>query len=107
MGRRAQEADRRLVSADFRRRDDAGRQAVQTGCAVELTEISLSGAHYVSVGFEARGAPELLRPALEHAADLVFAVPPPAGSGFSFSLDNCQPYVQWLDQQRPHQAVSA
>jgi len=83
------------------------RHAVQTGCAVELTEINLSGACYVSVGFEARGAPQLLRPVLEHAIGLVFALAPPVSSGFSFSLDNCQSYAQWLDQQRPCQAALA
>lgn len=70
-----------------------------TGCAVEIADISLGGAQYASVCFEARGAPELLRPALERAAGRVFAVALPAGSGFSFSLDNCQSYIQWMNQQ--------
>jgi hypothetical protein len=76
-----------------------GRQAVKTGCAVELTKISLGTAHYASVGFEARGAPELLRPALDHAAGLVFALAPPPEPGFSFRLDNSQSYARWLHQR--------
>ena len=75
-------------------------QAVQTGSAAELTEISLGAARYMSVGFEARGVPELLRPALEHAVGLVFAVAPSPESGFSFGLGNSQSYAQWLHQMR-------
>jgi hypothetical protein len=72
----------------------------QTGCAVELTEISLGAAQHMSVGFEARGAAELLCPALDHAADLVFAEAPPPESGFSFRLDNSHSYIRWLHQLR-------
>ena len=71
-------------------------EAAETGCAVELAEIAIGTAQYVSVGLEARGAAGLLRAALEHAAGLVFAVAPPPGSGFSFSLENSQSYAQWL-----------
>jgi hypothetical protein len=80
--------------------EPGGRQAFQTGCAVELTEIGLGAAHYTSVGFEARGAPELLRPALEHAIGPIFAVGPPPESGFIFSPGNSQSYSQWLQQLR-------
>jgi aquaporin Z len=79
------------------------RQAAETGCAVELTEIGVGAERYVSVGFEAQGTPELLRAALEHAAALVFAVAPPLGPGLSFSLDDSQSYAQWLQQQRSRQ----
>jgi hypothetical protein len=75
-------------------------QAAQTGSAVELTEISLGAARYMSVAFEARGVHELLRPALEHAVGLVFAVAPPPESGFRFGLDNSQSYPQWLHRLR-------
>ncbi len=87
-----------LVSGDSA--EPGGRQAVQTGCAVELTAIGLGAAPYTSVGFEARGAPELLRPALEHAIGPVFAVAPPPESGFIFSLGNSRSYIQWLHQLR-------
>lgn len=83
-----------LASGDLTEPGDL--RAVQTGCAAELTEIRLGAAHYVSVGFEARGDSELLRPALDHAAGLVFAVAPSPESGFSFGLDNTQSYSQWL-----------
>jgi hypothetical protein len=75
-------------------------EAVQTGSAAELTEISLGAGRYMSVGFEARGVPELRRPALEHAVGLVFAVAPPPESGFSFGLDDSKSYHQWLYQLR-------
>ena len=84
-----------------------GRQAVQTGCAVELTAISLGAAPYTSVGFEAFGAPELLRPALEHAIGPVFAVPPPPESGFIFSPGNSRSYTQWLHQPRDASQAAA
>jgi len=71
-------------------------EAAETGCAVELVEIAMGTGQYVSVGLEARGAAGLLRAALEHAVGLVFAVAPPPGSGFSFSLENSQSYIQWL-----------
>ena len=74
----------------------ADRQAAETGCAAELTEIGIGTAQYVSVGFEACGAPGLLRAALEHAAELVFAVAPPPDSGFTFGLENSQSYAEWL-----------
>ena len=82
------------------------RLAVTTGCAVELAEIRIGAEDYASVGLEARGAPELLLPALEHAAGLLFAVAPPPGTGFSFSLEDSQSYAEWL-HRRPCQAAPA
>ena len=67
-------------------------------------EIRIGAEHYASVGLEARGAPELLLPALEHAAVLLFAVAPPPGTGLSFSLDDSQSYAEWL-RRRPSQAA--
>jgi hypothetical protein len=87
-----------LASGDSAKPGD--HQAARTGCAAELTEISLGTAHYMSVGFEARGVHELMRPALERAAGLVFAVAPPPHSGFNFGLGNSQSYPQWLHQLR-------
>jgi hypothetical protein len=46
----------------------------------------------------------LLLPALEHAAVLLFAVAPPPGTGFSFSLDDSQSYAEWL-HRRPCQTA--
>jgi aquaporin Z len=80
--------------------------ALTTGCAVELTEIRVGAECYVSVGLEARGAAELLRPALEHAVALLLAAVPPPGTAFSFSLDNSQSYAEWLYRQRPRQATA-
>jgi hypothetical protein len=60
----------------------------------------------VSLGFEARGAPGLLRDALEHAVGLVFTVaPPPAGSGFT--VDNSLSLDRWLREQRPFADLGA
>jgi hypothetical protein len=68
--------------------------AVQAGCAVELTQVRIRGEPWWSVGFEATGSASLLRCALDHAADLVFATPPP--DGIELSLDNSRSYAQWL-----------
>lgn len=57
-----------------------------------------------SVGLESHGAAELLLPALEHAAGLLFAVAPPPGAGFRFSLDNSQSHAEWL-HRRPCQVA--
>ena len=83
-----------LASDDAEKPGDE--EAAETGCAVELAEIAIGTAQYVSVGLEAHGAAGRLRAALEHAAGLIFAVAPPPGSGFSFSLENSQSYAQWL-----------
>ncbi|MGA2829943.1 MAG: hypothetical protein ABSF03_27985 [Streptosporangiaceae bacterium] len=74
----------------------AARPAGQTGCQAELTEAHARGEPWWSVGFEAAGSSGLLRDALQHAADLVFAQPLPTGAGLS--LDNCRSYAQWLSQ---------
>lgn len=78
--------------------------ALTTGCAVELVEIRVGAKRFVSVGLEARGAPESLRPALDHAVGLLFAEAPPPGAGFSFSLDNSQSYAEWLHRSVPGSA---
>ena len=58
-------------------------------CMVELTEIRVRGETWWSVGFEATGPIRLLRGALEHTADLVFAraLPPEV----QFSLETPSP----------------
>jgi len=71
--------------------------AAVTGCMAELTEVRVRSETWWSVGFEATGPVCLLRGALEHAADLVFAqaLPP----GVQFSLENSQSYAHWLGQR--------
>jgi len=75
----------------------ARRPARQAGCMVELTEIHVYDQPWWSVGFEATGSAGLLRPALQHAVDLAFAQPLPAG--VALSLDDCCSYAQWLNEQ--------
>jgi hypothetical protein len=76
--------------------------AAGTGCLAELTDARVGGEQWWSVGLEATGSAGLLRAALQHAADLLFARPVPLGAGFS--LDNCRSYAQWLrEQPRPDQ----
>jgi hypothetical protein len=67
------------------------------GCAVELTQAQLRGEPWWSVGFEATGQVGLLRAALEHAADVMFAGPLPAA--VEFSLDTSRSYAEWLTEQ--------
>jgi hypothetical protein len=64
------------------------------GCTVELTETDAYGRAWWSVGFEATGPAGLLREALEGAAEVVFAQPPPARLGLASSRS----YAQWLSQ---------
>jgi len=71
--------------------------AAEAGCAVELTRAQLRGEPWWSVGFEATGPVGLLRGAIEHAADVLFARPLPAG--VEFSLDTSRSYAQWLTEQ--------
>jgi hypothetical protein len=69
----------------------------EAGCAAELTQARLRGEPWWSVGFEATGPVGLLRGALEHAANVIFARPLPAG--VEFSLDMSRSYTQWLTEQ--------
>jgi hypothetical protein len=64
-----------------------------TGCQAELTEAHARGEPWWSVGLEAAGSAGLLRDALQHAVDLVFARPLPAGAGRS--LDDSRSRAQW------------
>jgi len=72
-------------------------QAASTGCMAELTEAEVRGDPWWSVGFEATGSVVLLRSALQHAADLLFARPLPPG--VQLSLDNSSSYAEWLGRQ--------
>jgi hypothetical protein len=71
--------------------------AAGTGCLAELTDARSGSEQWWSVGLEATGSAGLLRAALHHAADLLFAQPVPLGGGFS--QDNCRSYAQWLHEQ--------
>jgi len=68
--------------------------AAQAGCAVELTQATLRGEPWWSVGFEATGPAGLLRSALDHAAGIMFAQPLPAE--VELSLDKSTSYADWL-----------
>jgi len=71
--------------------------AVVAGCMAELTEVWVRGEAWWSAGFEAAGPVRLLRGAVEHAADLVFAqaLPP----GVQVSLGSSRSYAHWLGQR--------
>lgn len=69
----------------------------EAGCAVELVQVQLRGEPWWSVGFEATGPLDLLRSALEHAAEIMFARQPPAA--VEFSLDTSKSYAEWLTEQ--------
>jgi hypothetical protein len=72
--------------------------ATQTaGCLVELTQAWVRAGSWWSLGFEATGSAGLLRAALQHAVDLMFAQALPPGT--ELSLDNSQSYAQWLSRQ--------
>lgn len=69
----------------------------EANCVVELTEAEVHGGPWWSVGFEATGAADLLRDALEHAALALFARPLPPGIGLS--LDKSRSYLDWLSER--------
>jgi len=69
----------------------------QPGCAVELTEVSMGGQVWWSVGFEATGPASLLRSRLEATAMLVFAQALP---GVEFGMDNSRSYAEWLGRRQ-------
>ncbi len=66
----------------------------EPGCAVERTEVRLSGAAWWTLGFETTGPAGLLRSHLEATAALVFADPPP--EGMELGTENSRSYVEWL-----------
>ncbi len=74
----------------------AVRPAAQAGCLVELTQACVRGGSWWTVGFEATGPAGLLRAALGHAADLMFAQALPTGT--ELGLDNSLSYAQWLSR---------
>jgi hypothetical protein len=66
----------------------------EPGCAAELTEVSVRGQAWWTLGFEATGPAGTLRSELEAAAALVFADSPPAG--LEFGTDYSRSYAEWL-----------
>jgi hypothetical protein len=65
-------------------------------CAVELTEINAAHQDWWSLGLEATGPSDLLRPVLEAAAAVVFARPLPPG--VDLRLRDSLSYAEWLRQ---------
>lgn len=66
----------------------------ETGCAVELAEVSVREQDWWSLGFEATGPDDLLRGEFEAVMAHVFARPAP--DGVEFGLDNSRSYAEWL-----------
>jgi hypothetical protein len=77
----------------------------EAACAVELAQAHLHGEPWWSLGFEATGPRDRLRGALEHAADIIFASPPPPG--VELSLATSKSYAQWLAEQPNRMQVTA
>jgi hypothetical protein len=69
----------------------------QRGCAVELTEISMGGQAWWSLGFETTGPASLLRSGLEATAMLVFAQAVP---GVELGMRNSRSYAEWLGRRQ-------
>lgn len=75
-------------------------QDQESGCDVELTEVSTIGQDWWTLGFEASGPADLLRSALEATARLVFNRPLTGGA--EPGLDESKSYQQWLSQRPGH-----
>jgi hypothetical protein len=65
-----------------------------TGCAVELTEVTLNGRNWWTLGVEAAGPPDALRSLVEGTAALLFDQPLPGALQLS-PADSCS-YHAWL-----------
>jgi hypothetical protein len=79
----------------------AGGRAGEPRCAVELTEIQVHHQDWWSLGLEATGPADLLRPVLGGTAARVFTQPLP--SGVDFRMQDSTSYAEWLrqPQRRP------
>ncbi len=64
------------------------------GCMAELTQATVGGEPWWSLGFEATGSPGMLRSALDQAARLLFAQPLPGG--IELGLGRSRSYMDWL-----------
>ena len=69
----------------------------QPACGVELTAVDVRGEPWWTLGFEAIGPVDALRPELDAAAAVVFADALPGG--VELSMDDSQSYLQWLRRQ--------
>ena len=69
----------------------------QPECRVELTEVRVNGQDWWSLGFEATGAPHLLRSELQATAALVFAQALPGGA--QPGTDESRSFAEWLCRQ--------
>jgi hypothetical protein len=76
-------------------------RAGEPRCAVELTEIQVHHQDWWSLGLEATGPADLLRPVLGGTAARVFTQPLP--SGVDFRMQDSTSYAEWLrqPQRRP------
>jgi hypothetical protein len=74
----------------------AGDLAGAPRCAVELTEIRLRDQDWWSLGLEAAGPAQLLRPGLLSTAALVFTQPLPGGA--ELRVEDSLSYAEWLRQ---------
>lgn len=72
----------------------ASGRAGEPECAVELTDVGVGGEAWWSLGFEASGPEDLLRDALETAAEHVFAQALPGG--VELGIDDSRSYAEWL-----------
>lgn len=79
----------------------AGGRAGEPRCAVELTGIRAQHQDWWSLGLEATGPADLLRPVLGATAALVFTRPLP--SGVDLRVQDSTSYAEWLrqPQRRP------
>jgi len=84
----------RFSAADGPSRARVLRPGQGPGCAVELTEVTMRGRAWWTLGFEATGPADMLRGQLEAAAALVFAQAPPIG--VELGLTDSMSYAQWL-----------
>lgn len=92
--RKRRRTSRFHLSADQDGAKRSGR--ARASCAVELASVEVRGELWWSVGFEATGAAEMLRDALQGAADAMFAQAMPAG--IKLGLDNSLSYASWLSR---------
>jgi hypothetical protein len=74
----------------------AGGRVGEPRCAVELTEIRVHHQDWWSLGLEATGPADLLRPVLGATAAFVFTQPLPSGA--DFRMQDSTSYAEWLRQ---------
>jgi PHS family inorganic phosphate transporter-like MFS transporter len=86
---------RRFSAANGQSTAGTGGRSEGPRCEVELTEVSMGGQAWWTLGFEATGPASQLRAELEATAALVFAQPLPCD--LELATDHSQSYVQWLN----------